>query len=91
MFNVYALRDVVANDTKTVFHMKTDGLAVRSILPVYAPKFPLKDLVLYQIGTYNDDTMEITAVPVRVVSWDSYKFPQENVNNNNNDDTVIKE
>lgn len=89
MFNVYALRDVVANDTKTVFHMKTDGLAVRSILPVYAPKFPLKDLILYQIGTYNDDTMEITPVPVRVVSWDCYKFPQENVNNS--DDVINKE
>jgi hypothetical protein len=80
MFNIYALRDVVADDTKTVFHMKTDGLAVRSILPVYAPKFPLQDLVLYCIGTYDDETMEIKSTPSRVVSWDSYKFPQENVN-----------
>ena len=91
MFNIYALRDVVADDTKTVFHMKTDGLAVRSILPVYAPKYPLQDLVLYHIGTYNDETMEIKSVPSRVVPWESYKFPQENCNeeilkNGNNKD-----
>lgn len=83
MLNIYALRDVVADDTKTVFHMKTDGLAVRSILPVYASKYPLQDLVLYHIGTYNDDTMEIKSIPPRVVSWDSYKFPQENINEEN--------
>lgn len=84
MFNLYALRDVVADETKTVFFMKTDGLAVRSILPVYAPKFPLQDLKLYCIGTYNDTTMEVISTPNRLIDWDCYKFPQQEVTNEDN-------
>lgn len=80
--NVYALRDVVADDVKTIFYMKTDGLAVRSILPVYAPKFPIDDLRLYHIGYFDMDKMELTNCALRVVSWDSYKFPQESVSDN---------
>lgn len=64
--------------------MKTDGLAVRSILPVYAPKFPLQDLTLYCIGTYDDTTMEVVSTPNRVVNWDCYKFPQQEVSNEDN-------
>lgn len=78
--NVYALRDVVADDVKTVFYMKTDGLAVRSILPVYAPKFPINDLKLYHVGYFDMNSMELTSCPHRVVSWDCYKFPQEDGN-----------
>lgn len=80
--NVYALRDVVADDVKTIFYMKTDGLAVRSILPVYAPKFPINDLRLYHIGFFDMDKMELKNCSPRIVSWDSYKFPQEQVSEN---------
>lgn len=78
MLNLYALRDVVADESKTVFFMKTDGLAIRSILPVYGSKFPIADLKLYQIGYYDDTTMKVETCPPRLVSWDSYKFPQQN-------------
>lgn len=79
MLNLYALRDVVADETKTVFFMKTDGLAVRNLLPVYAPKFPIEDLKLYHIGYYDDSTMKVETCPPCLVSWDCYKFPQQEV------------
>ena len=86
MLNLYALRDVVADETKTVFFMKTDGLAVRNLLPVYAPKFPIDDLKLYQIGFYDDSTMKVETCPPRLVSWDSYKFPQQEIPSVSTDD-----
>ncbi len=75
-FNLYAVRDNVADDTLTIFTSKTDGMAVRENLPTLSRMRPTKDLDLYQIGEFDSETMKITETPKRAVSWDSYKFPE---------------
>lgn len=75
-FNLYAVRDTVADDTLTIFTSRTDGMAVRENLPTLSRMRPTKDLDLYQIGEFDSETMKITETPKRAVSWDSYKFPE---------------
>lgn len=75
-FNLYAVRDNVADDTLTIFTSRTDGMAVRENLPTLSRMRPKKDLDLYQIGEFDSETMKITETPKRAVSWDSYKFPE---------------
>lgn len=75
-FNLYAVRDTVADDTLTIFTSKTDGMAVRENLPTLSRMRPKKDLDLYQIGEFDTETMKITETPKRAVSWDTYKFPE---------------
>lgn len=75
-FNLYAIRDTVADDTLTIFTSRTDGMAVRENLPTLSRMRPKKDLDMYQIGEFDSETMKITETPKRAVSWDAYKFPE---------------
>lgn len=76
-YNVYAVRDVVADDTICMFYATTDGMAVRDNLPALSRVRPVADLRLYCVATFDSKTMIVKSFSAPVsVSWDSYKFPE---------------
>lgn len=76
-YNIYCVRDVVADDTICMFYASTDGMAVRDNLPALSRVRPVSDLRLYCVGSFDSKLMTVKAFTSPVaVSWDSYKFPE---------------
>lgn len=75
-FNIYGVWDAIGAEAITIFASKTDGMAVRENLPTLARIRPVKDITLYKIGEYDNETLEITPTPKQTVSWEAYKFPE---------------
>lgn len=75
-YNIYAVWDAVAEGSMTTFASKTDGMAVRENMPTLARMRPLKDLTLYKIAEYDDETLIVTPCEKKAVSWEAYKFPE---------------
>ena len=73
--NVYTAFDKVANKPLCVFASPSDGLAIRENAPALSRVLPLGDIELRKIGTISDDC-KLESVEMSVVSWDSYKFPE---------------
>ena len=76
IYNVYTVWDAVAAEAMTTFTSKTDGMAVRENLPTLARIRPIKDLTLYRIGEFDNETCELKPKEKQLVSWESYKFPE---------------
>lgn len=76
MLNLYCVRDTVANNVVCAFVCANDGLAVRENAPALSKVAPLGDLQLVFLGEFDPETLQINSSPSRVVSWDSYKFPE---------------
>lgn len=75
-YNIYCVWDSIAAEAITVFASKTDGMAVRENMPTLARMRPLKDLTLYKIGSYDNETCELKPCEKINVSWEAYKFPE---------------
>ena len=76
-YNVYCVRDTVADDTICMFYAVTDGVAVRDNLPALSRVRPIDDLRLYCVGSFDSSAMSLKSFSCPVsVSWDSYKFPE---------------
>lgn len=75
MMNVYTAFDKVANKPLCVFASPSDGLAIRENAPALSRVLPLGDIELRCIGSISDDCKLISS-DMTVVSWDSYKFPE---------------
>lgn len=76
MLNLYCVRDRVGDTVICSFSCANDGLAIRENYPALSRVAPIGDLELVQIGTLDEKTLEVNGCPSRVVSWDSYKFPE---------------
>lgn len=77
MYNVYVVRDVIADDTICMFYATTHGVAVRDNLPALSRVRPVDDLRLYCVGTFDSLSMKLFCDnSPTIVSWDSYKFPE---------------
>lgn len=77
IYNVYAVRDIIADDTICMFYATTHGVAVRDNLPALSRVRPVDDLRLYCVGTFDSISMQLLCDnSPTLVSWDSYKFPE---------------
>lgn len=81
--NVYSMRDKVRNRALMVCISESDGLVIRENAPSWSKVIPLGDIEIYQIGTFNENTQEIISCEPRLVAWNSYKFPESPLKNNN--------
>ena len=75
-FNIYTVWDAVADEAITTFASKTDGMAVRENMPTLASMRPIKDLTLYRIAEFDDETLEIKPTEKQLVSWQAYNWPE---------------
>jgi len=56
IFNLYSIKDVVADEFGPVFQSVNDGVAVRSAVNVLKSAENPADYELYRIGAFNSDT-----------------------------------
>ena len=77
--NIYTVFDTVADETILLGMCKTDGLFVRQNLPYLNKINPNyeRDYVIYCIGQFVDSENSLEPSAPRVVSWDSYKSPEQ--------------
>lgn len=85
-YNHYALYDKVSDHVLSTFVATNDGVAVRDVL--LSLRVPIRDSEIYQIGTFTHEanpdgsssftlSCSFQTLPApRLVSWDSYKFPE---------------
>lgn len=79
---VYACFDSVAENTVAIFNAVNDGMAIRDNAQFLARICPLKDMKLFEVGSYSEADKTITPTsPAREVDWASYKLPRSNVPN----------
>lgn len=74
--NLYMVKDTISNKVLCGFICANDGLAVRENIVPLSKAAPLGDLSLFRVGTVDDESMLVEYVPPVLVSWDSYKFPE---------------
>lgn len=73
---LYCVYDKVALRSFACFASPNDGLAIRENVRGIARVMPLGDCELRCVGDIDDETSVISPSDIRVVEWDSYKFPE---------------
>lgn len=74
---IYCVYDTVGKVSRGVFSADNDGLAVRDNALPLSKIYPLGDLEIRQVAEIDDGTLKVEALSsYRVVSWDSYQFPE---------------
>ncbi len=74
--NLYMVKDTISNKILCGFISANDGLAVRENIVALSKAVPLGDLSLFRVGKVDDESMLVEYEPPVLVSWDSYKFPE---------------
>lgn len=72
---IYALYDKVAKRYISTTMAETDDMFVRTSITAILMDYPLKDVECYCVGLIDVDSGIIKPCIPRLVSWDCYKFP----------------
>lgn len=76
MLNLYTVHDKISDNIICTFSCPNDGLAIRENYRALCNVAPIGDLEIVHVGTIDEKTLVVSSLPSRVVSWDSYKFPE---------------
>lgn len=79
MLKIYCVRDKVADTVICTLSSANDGTAIRENARALSQVAPLGDLELSQVADLDPKTLSVTPVPIRIVNWESYKFPENPV------------
>lgn len=74
--NLYVIRDVVSGQSLGLGYAPTDGAFMRDTLATFLRMRPLNELEYYNVGSYDDESMEITSSPKTKCSNEAYKYPE---------------
>ena len=74
-YNVYAVFDKVSKHHQALYYATTDEEFIRKYLPKCIASFPLRDLSVFKIGTFNDVTGELKQTIRKRVDVECYCFP----------------
>lgn len=68
LYKIYAVKDIVAEETGPIFQMKNDSVALRNYNQMLQDKnVDINDYELYRIAEYDTETMILTSIkPKRV-------------------------
>lgn len=86
--NIYSISDKVAGSSLYVVDATNDGMVIRTQAPQLGKNIPLGDVEIFQIAYFNPETLSITPCEPRLVSWESYKFPENPFTKTETSDTV---
>lgn len=74
---LYAVYDKASKRFLSVSPAETDEAFIRSSLLSILMDYPIRDVVLYHVGYFDDSTGKIRSrIRRRFVPWDSYKVPE---------------
>lgn len=83
--NLYAVKDKVSNRFLSVSPADSDASFVRASLLSILMDYPIRDVTLYRVGTFDDKTGRVSRHRPRYVAWDSYKIPETFANEDSKD------
>lgn len=92
-FNVYTVKDTVGkvHAYRGLFYVGSDEDFVRTSLFSILMDFPLRDIEVYQIGEFDDDTAALTPLKEkRLIDLNCYKFPHSRLSPDG-EDTSLEE
>lgn len=73
--NVYTVYDKVAKQYRGLFYANTDEEMIRTSLPTVLMDFPLRDVIITRIGTFDDFTGDVVGSRHVTIPTDKYLFP----------------
>lgn len=81
MKKIYSVRDVITGQSTFIqlAHNKQD--AIRDLFPVVSRGYPLKDIELYEIGKFDENTLKIIPCEPVLIPWSDYQFPVSQADN----------
>lgn len=86
--NVYTVYDKVANQYRGLFYANTDEEMIRTSLPTVLMDFPLRDILITRIGTFDDFTGTLDPCHHVTVPTDKYLFPHSRLSSVGDDISV---
>lgn len=94
---VYSIYDTVSKKWRGTFYHTTDEDMIRISLPTVLMDFPLRDIEVWKIGTFDDDSGELTPLRHVLIPTNCYLFPHSRLSSDGDDlsldeiDTSMKE
>lgn len=75
MKKLFTVRDVVTGQSTFIQLSHNDQSAIRDLFPVVSRGYPLKDIELYCIGSFDEISMNVTPCEPVLIPWSDYQFP----------------
>lgn len=82
---IYTVYDSVSKKYRGCFYHSTDEEMVKITLPTILMDFPLRDIEIHRIGTFNEDTGEINNSSRTIIPTDCYLFPHSRLSSHGDD------
>ena len=77
MKKLFLLKDIVREKYETMLIAENEKEAVRKSVIMIAPVKPIRDMELYKVGEYNEDTGEIKTEEKVKIDWNIYSLPDD--------------
>ncbi len=77
MKKLFILKDTVREKYETLLIAENEKEAVRKSVIMIAPVKPIRDMELYKVGEYNENTGEIKTNEMVKVEWSIYSLPDD--------------
>ena len=96
-YNVYTIFDNVSKRYRGLFYHTTDEDMIRTSLPTVLMDFALRDITVYKIGTFSEESGLVKESRHIKIKTDCYTFPHSRLSSNGDDlslseiDTAMKE
>lgn len=72
---IYTIYDSVSKKYRGTFYHTTDEDMIRTSLPTVLMDFPLRDIEVYRVGIFNEDTGDVFESHRVLIPTDCYTFP----------------
>lgn len=82
---VYSIHDTVSKKWRGTFYHTTDEDMIRISLPTVLMDFPLRDIEVWKIGTFDDDSGELLPLRHVLIPTNCYLFPHSRLSSDGDD------
>lgn len=82
---VYTIYDNVSKKYRGLFYHYSDEDMIRTSLPTVLMDFPLRDINIYRIGTFDDDSGELLPSHRVLIPTSCYTFPHSRLSSDGDD------
>lgn len=82
---VYSIYDTVSKKWRGTFYHTTDEDMIRISLPTVLMDYPLRDVEVWKIGTFDDDSGEILPLRHVLIPTNCYLFPHSRLSSDGDD------
>lgn len=81
MKKIYSVRDVITGQSTFIQLAHNQQAAIRDLFPVVSRAYPLKDIELYEIGEFDENSLKIISCEPVLIPWSDYQFPVSQAEN----------